>query len=449
MNKVAIFMDCVIGFKHPLLPRSIFFTSRSCLQSLVTFQNAQNKNCRASRSACWAAAGNSFDDQMPLESSENGSLPLFETLSPEITPETTDFFVSDAEGDPDCPSEGFSSVGEALTSLRQGKEMRNRGQERRVVLLQIGPKTVLALSSISRATISESQPCVSPQVIERRGSKKDQVQNEREKKLVERTAYCRFCLTNGVVSGSLLSFKKLRHVQEHISDSFTGETLEMVRMVLNLELAMQLIVLGSRRECLSFCERHEVEALGLGTNSRPTNLQDLGHDHSRGQFKSLALLQMPGIWKSAPQCLTEAGCANLGSGEPASRYGLEKRPAPRQQIQLTNTIPSNRPPFMLESSGDDNGSNNTRPGESRVTSNGWWHRQALSFLQEQCSQAAPVASHTALSSSSALDFKTLQPLKFKTCVHEASLNSSETCAQITINNQSKFCGFITAPDEIN
>ncbi|XP_019159839.1 PREDICTED: monofunctional riboflavin biosynthesis protein RIBA 3, chloroplastic-like isoform X1 [Ipomoea nil] len=122
MNKVAILMDCVIGFKHPLLPRSIFFTSRSCLQSLVTFQNAQNKKCRASRSACWAA-GNSFDDQMPLESSENGSLPVFETLSAEITPETTDFFVSDAEGDPDCPSEGFSSVGEALTSLRQGKSV--------------------------------------------------------------------------------------------------------------------------------------------------------------------------------------------------------------------------------------------------------------------------------------------------------------------------------------
>lgn len=111
-------MDCVIAFKHPLLPSSIFFTSRS-LQSLVSFQNVQNKN-RVSRSTCWAA-GNSFDDQMPLESSENGSLPLFGTLSAEITPETTDFFVSDAEGDPDCPSEGFSSIGEALTSLRQGK----------------------------------------------------------------------------------------------------------------------------------------------------------------------------------------------------------------------------------------------------------------------------------------------------------------------------------------
>ncbi|XP_019159840.1 PREDICTED: monofunctional riboflavin biosynthesis protein RIBA 3, chloroplastic-like isoform X2 [Ipomoea nil] len=146
MNKVAILMDCVIGFKHPLLPRSIFFTSRSCLQSLVTFQNAQNKKCRASRSACWAA-GNSFDDQMPLESSENGSLPVFETLSAEITPETTDFFVSDAEGDPDCPSEGFSSVGEALTSLRQGKDAKI-GTTTGVSAADRA-KTVLALSSSS------------------------------------------------------------------------------------------------------------------------------------------------------------------------------------------------------------------------------------------------------------------------------------------------------------
>lgn len=34
---------------------------------------------------------------------------------------TSNFFVSDAEGDPDCPTEGFSSIEHALHTLRQGK----------------------------------------------------------------------------------------------------------------------------------------------------------------------------------------------------------------------------------------------------------------------------------------------------------------------------------------
>lgn len=65
-----------------------------------------------------------------LKGNENGSVfksfdesgtALFGTLSAEITPETIDFFVSDAEGDPDCPSKGFSSIEQALNTLRQGK----------------------------------------------------------------------------------------------------------------------------------------------------------------------------------------------------------------------------------------------------------------------------------------------------------------------------------------
>lgn len=51
---------------------------------------------------------------------ESTSTP-FKTVDAEITPETIDFFVSDAEGDPDCPSRGFSSIQQALNSLRQGK----------------------------------------------------------------------------------------------------------------------------------------------------------------------------------------------------------------------------------------------------------------------------------------------------------------------------------------
>lgn len=51
----------------------------------------------------------------------DGSDVPFRTLSAEITQETVDFFVSDADGDPDRPSEGYSSVDEAINALCQGK----------------------------------------------------------------------------------------------------------------------------------------------------------------------------------------------------------------------------------------------------------------------------------------------------------------------------------------
>jgi len=35
--------------------------------------------------------------------------------------ETGDFFVSDAEGDPDKPTDGFSSIDQAINALREGK----------------------------------------------------------------------------------------------------------------------------------------------------------------------------------------------------------------------------------------------------------------------------------------------------------------------------------------
>ncbi|XP_044483486.1 monofunctional riboflavin biosynthesis protein RIBA 3, chloroplastic-like [Mangifera indica] len=86
-------------------------------------------------STCWSVglsgfgAGNLSDDSF-LNENENGSLlgafdesgsAPFGTLDAEITPETIDFFVSDAEGDPDCPTDGFSSIEQALNTLRQGK----------------------------------------------------------------------------------------------------------------------------------------------------------------------------------------------------------------------------------------------------------------------------------------------------------------------------------------
>lgn len=66
--------------------------------------------------------GNVFDES-PLRGTD-GSLfdsASFKTVDAKITPETDDFFVSDAEGDPDCPTEGYSSVELALQALRKGK----------------------------------------------------------------------------------------------------------------------------------------------------------------------------------------------------------------------------------------------------------------------------------------------------------------------------------------
>ncbi|GAB2214713.1 hypothetical protein Droror1_Dr00019075 [Drosera rotundifolia] len=76
------------------------------------------------------ADGDLFTEHDKVNRNENGTfshslddssaLPLG-TLDAEITPETMDFFVSDAEGDPDRPTEGYSSIEQALTALRKGK----------------------------------------------------------------------------------------------------------------------------------------------------------------------------------------------------------------------------------------------------------------------------------------------------------------------------------------
>lgn len=51
----------------------------------------------------------------------DGSGVSFRTLSAAITHETVDFFVSDTEGDPDRPSEGFSSIDQAIKALHRGQ----------------------------------------------------------------------------------------------------------------------------------------------------------------------------------------------------------------------------------------------------------------------------------------------------------------------------------------
>jgi 3,4-dihydroxy 2-butanone 4-phosphate synthase/GTP cyclohydrolase II len=66
------------------------------------------------------------DKNGPILQGLNGSASSFRTVGAEITQETGDFFVSDAEGDPDKPTEGFSSIEDALNSLREGKVRENK-----------------------------------------------------------------------------------------------------------------------------------------------------------------------------------------------------------------------------------------------------------------------------------------------------------------------------------
>ncbi|GKV01032.1 hypothetical protein SLEP1_g13632 [Rubroshorea leprosula] len=112
-------MDCAGRFPRLLFPQ--YFTNSSIHRCPVILQTVVIRKRWSNSGAVGfsgTGAGNLSEDR-PLKGNENGS--LFGTLDAEITPETTDFFVSDAEGDPDCPSEGYSSVEQALNTLRNGK----------------------------------------------------------------------------------------------------------------------------------------------------------------------------------------------------------------------------------------------------------------------------------------------------------------------------------------
>ncbi|KAF8402839.1 hypothetical protein HHK36_010930 [Tetracentron sinense] len=127
-------MDCLL-LRHPLCFH--IFISSSLQRS---FGAPQSLGLRLSKngwlnSCCWGIGragigGGDLLDGSSVKGNDNGSLlgafdelsvAPFGTLDAEITPETIDFFVSDAEGDPDCPSEGFSSIDQALDALRQEK----------------------------------------------------------------------------------------------------------------------------------------------------------------------------------------------------------------------------------------------------------------------------------------------------------------------------------------
>ncbi|OMO91344.1 3,4-dihydroxy-2-butanone 4-phosphate synthase, RibB [Corchorus olitorius] len=130
-------MECA-SFLHPLFPHIFINSSYRFPRCFAVRRGVEIRLFRKRwlNSSCCAVgvseigAGNLFDDNS-LKGAENGSLlgslndesgsAPFGTLDAEITPETIDFFVSDADGDPDCPSKGFDSIKQALNTLRQGK----------------------------------------------------------------------------------------------------------------------------------------------------------------------------------------------------------------------------------------------------------------------------------------------------------------------------------------
>ncbi|XP_030524141.1 monofunctional riboflavin biosynthesis protein RIBA 3, chloroplastic isoform X1 [Rhodamnia argentea] len=124
-------MECIL-FPRPF-PHRVAIKS-SVRELLAAHQSAKIGVYRKQglNSACWAVGSEAGDllDESTVKGTENGSLlsaledsawAPFGTVDAEITQEMIDFFVSEAEGDPDCPSEGYSSIEQALNSLREGK----------------------------------------------------------------------------------------------------------------------------------------------------------------------------------------------------------------------------------------------------------------------------------------------------------------------------------------
>ncbi|XP_020571755.1 probable monofunctional riboflavin biosynthesis protein RIBA 3, chloroplastic isoform X2 [Phalaenopsis equestris] len=97
-----------VGYQHTF----IFHTQES---GLYRKRWEKTGSCGAVQ---YGAEDVEFSEGLP-EGKRNGS--SFGTVDAEITQETVDFFVSDAEGDPDRPSEGYSSIAEAIRALKQGK----------------------------------------------------------------------------------------------------------------------------------------------------------------------------------------------------------------------------------------------------------------------------------------------------------------------------------------
>ncbi|KAK9101249.1 hypothetical protein Scep_024679 [Stephania cephalantha] len=129
LTNLVQYMGCHV-LHHPLFPH-IFMSP-----SYGSFSNSQFSRYsvvmnHGYRAVCAVRIGDGdLFEESSVKGKENGpvlggldesSTAPFGTLDAEITQETIDFFVSETEGDPDCPSEGFASIDQALETLRQGK----------------------------------------------------------------------------------------------------------------------------------------------------------------------------------------------------------------------------------------------------------------------------------------------------------------------------------------
>ncbi|KAK1286813.1 hypothetical protein QJS10_CPB20g00903 [Acorus calamus] len=129
-------MDCLL-LGQPILPHTVIISSSyqrnfTCLHGV-----GYGLRRRGSLSyGCFAVGGDEIGggeviDGGTMKGKDNGSLfdgsvdqsvvSSFGTLDAEITTDTVGFFVSDMDGDPDCPSDGFSSIDWGVDALRQGK----------------------------------------------------------------------------------------------------------------------------------------------------------------------------------------------------------------------------------------------------------------------------------------------------------------------------------------
>uniref|UniRef100_A0A7N1A0Z8 GTP cyclohydrolase II n=1 Tax=Kalanchoe fedtschenkoi TaxID=63787 RepID=A0A7N1A0Z8_KALFE len=136
MQCFFVSMDCHLLPDHILVSSSSSFrfhrTVTSAKSCGITGFSGLCRNRGLSSSKCCSGSGALFDES-PLRKAENGALfgeaddqgesnlESLGVMGAESTQETVDFFVSEAEGDPDCPSEGYSSVEQAVEAIRQGK----------------------------------------------------------------------------------------------------------------------------------------------------------------------------------------------------------------------------------------------------------------------------------------------------------------------------------------
>ncbi|CAN6471258.1 unnamed protein product [Victoria cruziana] len=97
----------------------ILFKKRGRLSIVRRAVGGSEVGNRTDGGSAEGGSGERHDSLLGAFDEANGA--PFGTLSAEITQNTVDFFVSDAEGDPDCPTEGFSSIDQALVALRAGK----------------------------------------------------------------------------------------------------------------------------------------------------------------------------------------------------------------------------------------------------------------------------------------------------------------------------------------